>query len=80
MVKRFLVRLFDERVSRAFAAIFLLSFSYMVIFGKGFEGMSSSQAFLYGLATPFAIYNLVSGFIEQQPRKKSFRRVMKCEQ
>lgn len=63
-------RVFNERVSRVIAAIFLLSFAHMIIFGKGFEGIESSQAYVFGLATAAALYNLTSGLRDEQPRKK----------
>ena len=69
MLQKILDRVFDERVARAFAAIFLLSFSYMIIFGKGFEDMESSQVFFYGIATAMAIYNLL-GSRDEQPHKR----------
>ena len=70
MLQKILDRVFDDRVARSFAAIFLLSFAHMIIFGKGFEGMESSQAYVFGLATATAIYKFFSSSNDEQPRRK----------
>ncbi|MBQ3336959.1 MAG: hypothetical protein IJG80_06095 [Selenomonadaceae bacterium] len=70
MIWKILDRVFNERVSRVIAAIFLLSFAHMIIFGKGFDGMTTLQAYVFGLATPAALYNLTSGLRDEQPRRK----------
>ena len=70
MIWKILDLVFDDRVARVFAAIFLLSFAHMIIFGKGFESIESSQAYVFGLATAAALYNLTSGLRDEQPRKK----------
>ena len=70
MLQKILDRVFDERVARSFAAIFFLSFAYMIIFGKGFEGMESSQAYVFGLATVLSFKKLFPDSNDEQPRRK----------
>ena len=67
MIWKILDRVFDDRVARVFAAIFLLFFSYIIIFGKGFESVDN---FTSGFAVALAVYKLFLSSNDEEPRKK----------
>lgn len=59
-------RVFDDRVNRAVAVIFLLSFSYIIIF-KGFEGVDK---FVMGYVFAWSFNKLFSSSGDEEPRRK----------
>ena len=67
MIWKILDLVFDERVARAFAAIVLLFFSYMIIFEKNFESVDN---FTSGFAVALAVYKLFLSSGDEEPRRK----------